>query len=224
MKNKIQIICLILYCFQVNAQSSAESKLGTWYMYNGSHKLTKNIKLTTSAHFRYYELATEYQQEIYRIGLNYAFNDKINVTGGSVYSITDKSYKKDAADLYEYRFYQDLNIKDNWNKIRVKHRVRLAQRFKRRNATNEIAHRIRYGLFLNYPISKNWETYTFSELFIKFATKAYSQNRTGAGILKKIDDNLKLKLGYFYTKFSNSDLHRLQVGIILKTDFTKKTI
>ncbi|OAD42808.1 DUF2490 domain-containing protein [Polaribacter atrinae] len=224
MNNKILIILLLLFYFKLHAQSSAESKLGTWYMYNGSHKLSKKIKLTTSAHFRYYELANEYQQEIYRLGINYAFNNKINVTGGSVYSITDTSYEKDAADLHEYRFYQDLNIKDHWSTIQVKHRVRLAQRFKRKNATNEVAHRIRYGLFLKHPISNNLEAYTFSELFIKFASKAYSQNRTGAGILKKINESLKLKLGYFYTKFSNSDLHRLQLGIILNTDFTNKTI
>ena len=193
-------------------------------MYNGSHKLSKNVKLTTSAHFRYYEFITEYQQEIYRLGLNYSFNKKVNVTGGLVYSITDSSYKTDLADLYEYRFYQDLNIKDTWNKVKVKHRVRLAQRFKRQNFNDEVKHRIRYGLFLNRPLSENWETYAFSEIFIKFATKAFSQNRTGAGFIRELNENLKVRLGYFYTKFSNSSLHRLQLGIILNTNFTKKTI
>ena len=192
-------------------------------MYNGSHKLSKNVKLTTSAHFRYYEFITEYQQEIYRVGLNYSFNKNVNFTGGLVYSITDSSYKTDLADLYEYRFYQDLNIKDTWNKVKVKHRVRLAQRFKRQNYNDEVKHRIRYGLFLNRPLSEKWETYAFSEIFIKFATKAFSQNRTGAGFIRELNENLKVRLGYFYTKFSNSSLHRLQLGIILNTDFTKKS-
>jgi len=224
MSNKILILSLFLFSIKLQGQSAPESKLGTWYMYNGSHKVSKKLKLTTSAHLRYYELATEYQQEIYRIGVNYNFNNTINVTGGGVYSITDTSYKESSENLYEYRFYEDINIKDNWSKVKVKHRIRLAQRFKRKNFTNEVTHRIRYGLFLNYPISKNWETYTFSELFIKFATNAYSQNRTGAGILKRINESLKVKLGYFYTKFSSSDLHRLQLGIILNTNFTKKII
>ena len=192
-------------------------------MYNGSHKLAKNVKLTTSAHFRYYEFITEYQQEIYRVGLNYSFNKNVNFTGGLVYSITDSSYKTDLADLYEYRFYQDLNIKDTWNKVKVKHRVRIAQRSKRQNYNDEVKHRIRYGLFLNRPLSEKWETYAFSEIFIKFATKAFSQNRTGAGFIRELNENLKVRLGYFYTKFSNSNLHRLQLGIILNTDFTKKS-
>lgn len=217
-------MCLSFFCFETKAQNSAENKLGTWYMYNGSHKLSKNIKLKTSAHFRYYELASEYQQEIYRIGLNYNLTKKVNITGGVVYSITDTSYKSNLPDLYEYRFYQDVNLKDNWNKIQVNQRVRLAQRFKRENFKNEIKHRIRYGLFLKYPLSQKWETYAFSEIFIKFAAKAFSQNRTGAGFIRGINENLKLKLGYFYTKFSNSSLHRLQLGIILNTNHIKNKL
>jgi hypothetical protein len=218
------LLCVSLFCYKIQAQNSAENKLGTWYMYNGSHKLSKNIKLKTSAHFRYYELASEYQQEIYRTGLNYNLTKKVNITGGVVYSITDTSYKSNLPDLYEYRFYQDVNLKDNWNKIQVNHRVRLAQRFKRKNFEDEVKHRIRYGLFLKYPLSQKWETYAFSEIFIKFATKAFSQNRTGAGFIRGINENLKLKLGYFYTKFSNSSLHRLQLGIILNTNHIKNNL
>jgi hypothetical protein len=221
MKKISVLLFLSLFCFKIQAQSSAEKELGTWYMYNGSHKISDKIKLKTSAHFRYYELASEYQQEIYRVGLNYDFNKKINITGGLVYSITDTSYKSDLPDLYEYRFYQDLNIKDTWSSIQVNHRVRLAQRFKRQNFTNEIKHRIRYGLFLKRPISKNWDTYAFSELFIKFASKPYSQNRTGAGFIKKLNDKINLKLGYFYTQFSNKGLHRLQLGVTLNTNHIK---
>ncbi len=106
------LLFLSLFCFNIQGQNSVEKELGTWYMYNGSHKISDKIKLKTSAHFRYFELASEYQQEIYRLGLNYDFNKKINITGGLVYSITDTSYKSDLPDLYEYRFYQDLNIKD----------------------------------------------------------------------------------------------------------------
>ena len=224
MRKLILFLSFSIFSFVIKAQNSADNKLGTWYMLNASHKLSEKLKLKTNAHFRYYELASEYQQEIYRVGLNYSFTKKINVTGGFVYSITDTSYKENLPDLYEYRFYQDLNIKDNWGKFQVKHRVRLAQRFKTKNSEKEVTHRIRYGLFLNYPISKNWETYTFSEIFIKFVSKPYSQNRTGAGFIKKINKKLKLKLGYFYTHFSNTHLHRLQLAVVLNTDFTKKTI
>lgn len=47
-------------------------------MYNGTHLLTKKINLKTSAHFRYFDVANNYQQEIYRVGINYTFNKKIH--------------------------------------------------------------------------------------------------------------------------------------------------
>ncbi|WP_397446865.1 DUF2490 domain-containing protein [Polaribacter sp. R77954] len=218
MKQIIVFLSLIFIFFKSQAQTSSENKLGTWYMYNGSHKLSEKYSLKTSFHVRYFEFITEYQQEIYRLGLNYKINPNFNFTLGSVYSITDSSYKTDAPDLYEYRFYQDLNLKDNWGNFGIKHRVRLAQRFRRKNFENKTTHRIRYGLFLSYPISQKLTTYGFNEIFIKFATKAFGQNRTGFGFLQKLTKQIKLKLGYMHTQFSNSKSHRLQLGIILNTN------
>lgn len=222
MKNIFFFLCLTLSFFKLQSQESSENKLGTWYMYNGAHQLTEKIQLTTSFHVRYFEFITEYQQEIYRVGVNYAFNEKVNLTGGTVYSITDTSYKNDGGNLYEFRFYQDLNIKDKWGDFSAKHRVRLAQRFRRQNFENKTTHRIRYGLFLSYPISKSLTTYGFNEIFIKFATKAFGQNRTGFGFLQKMSQQLKLKIGYMYTQFSATKSHRLQLGVILNTNHFKK--
>ena len=99
MRKLIFVLCFSIFSFVIKAQNSAEKELGTWYILNASHRLSEKIKLTTNAHFRYYELASEYQQEIYRVGLNYRFNPKINITGGMVYSITDTSYKENLPDL-----------------------------------------------------------------------------------------------------------------------------
>ncbi|WP_405605713.1 DUF2490 domain-containing protein [Polaribacter sp. Asnod1-A03] len=221
MKRIFLFSCLCILCVKIKAQSPVETKLGSWYMFNGNHQLSEDIKLITNAHFRYYEIASEYQQEIYRLGLNYNINKKVNVTGGFVYSVTDKSYKSESPNLYEYRFYQDVNLKANWNKVKVNHRIRLAQRFKRQNLENQIKHRIRYGLFLKHTITRNLELYSFNEIFMKFEPKSFDQNRIGAGLNTKINNKLTLKTGYFYTKFSESSLHRLQIGILLYTDFTK---
>ena len=94
----IIVLCLLFLVKNFQAQNS-ENGLGTWYMYNGSHKVSKKYTLKTSAHIRFFELASEYQQEIYRLGINYRFNKKLNVTGGMVYSITDTSYKEDFNSL-----------------------------------------------------------------------------------------------------------------------------
>ncbi len=223
-KKNIAFFILIISFHFLQAQNSSEDKLGTWYMYNGVHQLSKKIKLTTSAHFRYYEPITAYQQEIYRVGVNYTFTKKINITGGTVYSIKDVSYKRTGADLYEFRFYQDLNIKDKWGSFFVKHRVRLAQRFRRQNFANKTTHRIRYGLFTKYPISSKMTTYAFNEVFIKFAKKTFGENRTGFGILQELSKKVKLKAGYMFTKFRNSKSQRIQLGVILNTSHFKKEV
>lgn len=217
-------MCLSFLFIKTQAQNSPENKLGAWYMYNGSHKVSEKLTLKTSFHVRYYEFITEYQQEIYRLGVNYAFNKKINLTLGTVYSIKDVSYKENLPDLYEYRFYQDVNMKDNWGNFKVKHRIRLAQRFRRQNFTNKTTHRIRYGLFLKYPLSKKLTTYGFNEVFIKFASKAFGENRTGFGFLQKLSNQVQLKLGYMYTQFSKTKSHRLQLGVILQTNHIRNKI
>ena len=220
MQRKIIVLCLFFLVKNFQAQNS-ENELGTWYMYNGSHKVSKKYTLKTSAHIRFFELASEYQQEIYRLGINYRFNKKLNVTGGMVYSITDTSYKEDLPNLYEFRFYQDANYKQKWASFLANHRIRLAQRFTAQNSKKETRHRIRYGLFLNYPLSTSFKIYTFNEVFIKFARKSFSQNRTGIGIIQKINKQINLRLGYMHTLFSNASSHRLQLGIILNTNHIK---
>ncbi|WP_211295576.1 DUF2490 domain-containing protein [Polaribacter porphyrae] len=215
---------LILLSNGIQAQDSAENKLGTWYMYNGSHKLSQKLDLKTSFHVRYFEFITEYQQEIYRVGLTFSPSKKWSFTGGMVYSITDTSYKTNQPNLYEFRFYQDVNLKDKWGLFNINHRVRLAQRFREQASQRKTTHRIRYGLFVNYPVSKKLNLYAFNEIFIKFAAKTFGQNRTGLGFFKQINRKIKLRIGYMHTKFSDAVSHRLQLGIILNTNHIKTKV
>lgn len=208
---------------KTQAQNNPKNQLGTWYMFHANHLMGENFKLLTNVHFRYFELAKEFQQEIYRIGLNYAFQKNMNITTGFVYSKSDTSYKSTSPNLYEFRFYQDFNLKNMLYKMDIKHRLRLSQRFKKQNIDSKINHTIRYGLFLEYPLTTNLKIYAFNELFVNFTDKKFDQNRIGSGIIKNINNDLKFRIGYFYTKFSNSNLHRLQLGIIINTHYLKKS-
>ena len=74
-------------------------------MYNGSHKLSEKFALKTMAHYRYFELASEFQQSIYRLGINYKLNSKINFTAGISYADTDTEYQSPSDLLTEFRLY-----------------------------------------------------------------------------------------------------------------------
>lgn len=221
MIKKKLILCLLLYSFMQQAQNNADNKLGSWFMYNGSHKLSEKYALQTMAHFRYFEIASEFQQEIYRLGLNYTFNPKTNLTLGVSYATADVLYDAPSINLYEWRLYEDFNINSKWKKFKARHRLRLEHRFIHRNSTdNEVQNWFRYDLNVNYPLSSNWSIYVFNEIFLNIdRAKTFEQNWTGAGILRKVNDNLKLKFGYFQIKTPNTVFKRLRFGILLNTDF-----
>lgn len=223
---KISILLFLsIFCLKIQAQNSPENKLGTWYMYNGSHQISEKYSLKTMAHFRYYEVTSQFQQEIYRLGLNYTFNPKTNLTLGLSYSTADTEYNVSSRNLYEYRFYEDLNLKSVWGKFTAKHRIRLEQRFIHKNITiNQFQNWMRYNLNVSYPLSEKWSAYVFNELFLNInRDKRFVQNWTGAGFLYKLNKNIKLKAGYFQIKLPNATLKRLQLGIVLNTNFIKKS-
>jgi hypothetical protein len=224
MKKASVILCLSFLCFQLQAQKTAENSLGTWYMYNGSHRLSDKIALKTMAHLRYFEVASEFQQEVYRLGLNYTFNPKTNLTVGLSYATADVAYDTPSNNLYEWRLYEDLNLKSKWGKFIAKHRIRFEHRFIHKNITQDATQSwIRYNLNVGTPISKKWSVYAFNELFLNLDRgKRFSQNWTGAGFLHKLNNNLKIKLGYIQIKLPANTLKRLQLGVILNTNHKKK--
>ena len=215
------LFILILLCLKTNAQSAAEDKLGAWYMYNGSHKLTEKYSLQTMAHFRYYEVTSNFQQEIYRLGVNYKFNPKMNLTLGASYSTGDLAYDVPSPHLYEWRLYEDFNINSTWGKFKARHRLRLEQRFIHKNIhTDETQNWFRYDLNVNYPLTDSWSVYVFNEIFLNLdRSEIFAQNWTGAGFLRKINKNLKVKFGYFQIKQNSRTLKRVRIGLLLNTDF-----
>lgn len=221
---------IILGCFfsvifmNIQAQNSPENKLGAWYMYNGAHQLSDSFSLQTMAHFRYFETASEFQQGIYRLGLNYKTTPMFNFTLGLSYVETDTQYKNPSELLTEFRIYEDFNFNTNLTKLKLRHRFRFEHRFLELQGEKSLQNWIRYDLNAAYPLSPLWSIYAFNELFLNFEGDLFSQNWTGAGLLYKFNNHIKFKIGYFYQKLKNVGFDRLQFGVILNTDFRKKTI
>ena len=215
------ILCLCFLAIKIQAQNP-EDQLGTWYMYNGSHKVSEKFSIKTMAHFRYYELASEFQQAIYRLGANYTLNPKVNFTLGVSYAEADTQYKIPSELLTEFRLYEDINIKTKLSDFKLRHRFRFEHRFIELNDVKSTVNWLRYDLNINYPLSVNWSVYAFNEFFLNFKGDAFAQNWTGAGFLYQLNKNLKLKAGYFHIELPNSGLNRLQLGVILNTNFAKK--
>ena len=199
------------------AQNSGTST-GNWFMYNGSHKVSEKWAIKTMAHFRYYEFANNFQQEIYRLGINYTFNKKLNVTLGYSYVTTDVIFGDPSATLFENRIYEDVNYIQFFKKLKIRHRFRLEHRFITENTSKKTSQWFRYDLNLNYPITKSWSVYAFNEIFFNMdVQKRFVQNWTGFGFLHQINNALKLNIGYQEIKLPNETQERVLLGLILNT-------
>ena len=183
MKKVILSCCIGLLFISIQAQDSAENKLGSWYMYNGSHIVSEQFSIKTMAHFRYFETTSEFQQAIYRLGVNYKLNKKFNFTFGISAVETDTQYQSPSEFLTEFRIYEDINWNTNLTKLKIRHRFRFEHRFLDTQGERSTVNWARYDLNATYPLSNTWSVYVFNEIFI-----------------------------------------RLQLGVILHTNFRKKTI
>lgn len=218
MKKIYLTLIVVVISLKIVAQKNPAKELGAWYMYNGSHQLSEKFSLKTMAHFRFFEIGDDMQQFISRFGVNYKINKNLSATLGHSYLNTDNTFGIDGGSFNEHRIYEDFNIKHKVSKLDFAHRLRFEQRF-----FNSITgHFVRYQLGLNYPLSSKWSTYLFNEIFFDFDGQAYNQNWLGTGFSYKISSSVKLKGGYMNIMINNTNLDRIQLGIIINTNHQKK--
>ncbi len=215
---KIIYISFLVCCTSILAQENPEKKLGTWYMYGGSHTLSENWKIKSLAHFRMFEPVSELQQSLLRFGANYKINKTLSVTAGYAYLDTDATYKQEGGTFGEHRIYEDFIIDHLVTKLKFNHRFRLEHRF----FETETQHWIRYQLAASYPLNNKWSTYLFDEVFLNFQGDTFAQNWLGAGIAYKLSKEVKVKAGYMNIAQNNTNFNRLQIGIVIATDHQKK--
>lgn len=214
-----KLIFTITFLFSFNIYSqNAEDRLGAWYMYGGSHKVSEKLSVKSLAHFRFFEVTDDLQQLLIRVAGNYSFNKTINVSLGYAYLNTDATYNLSNGDTNEHRIYEDFNIKHQLSSLKFTHRLRLEHRFFETN-TN---HWIRYQIGLNHSITSKWSTYFFNEIFLNLQGKSFAQNWIGGGLIYKVSKIIKLKAGYLNVQQTNIDFNRIQIGVIINTNHSKK--
>lgn len=216
---KITFIITLLISIQMSAQSNPEKKLGAWYTFGGSHKISEKVSLKSAAHFRLFTVTKDLQQFMLRLGANYKFNNTLSGTFGYAFFNTDSTFELDGGDSNEHRIFEDLNINYKLRKFSFAHRFRLEHRF----SQNDTRHWIRYQLGMNYPLSEKLAAYTFNETFFNFKGDTYSQNWFGFGVKHKVSKALKLQLGYQNISINGgTNFNRIIAGIAISTNHRKK--
>ena len=133
MKKIILIVSIlsIVIGSTVNAQETGEDELGAWYMYFGTNRVTDKLSIHSEAQFRFYEVASTFNQLLLRTGLNYHINENAIATIGYGYINTDGTFSDipDEENSDEHRIFEQFILKNKVGKVKFEHRYRLEQRF-----------------------------------------------------------------------------------------------
>lgn len=157
-----------------------------WVQYYTESILTNKWSIPFDAGFRWRNNFRNSSQYLIRGALAYKFNDQLSVAAGFGHL---GYYNGNNVDVTEARPHQEVNYKHKLGTIELSHRVRIEQRFVKRNTLTNSSIRYRYSFMLSLfelPISNGNPDVKFifrvgNEIFLNTGNNelesAFSQNR-----------------------------------------------
>lgn len=225
-KGIFYLICSVFISINVKAQNpveKAENELGNWLMYFGTHKISEKYSLHYETQLRNYEIISNFNQLLPRVGLNYHIDENSIVTAGYAFIPTqnefDKGWGKEM--VTENRIWEQFILRNSINRVKIRHRYRLEQRWVKAGDITNYKNRARYMLSLKLPISKNEESPLFisfyDEIFLNISDNPFDQNRLFAALGFQVNKQMNIQLGYLRHRAGSLDLNRLQLALFLNT-------
>lgn len=200
-----------------------EENLGSWWMYFGTHKFSEKYSLHYETQLRNYEIVSNFNQLLPRVGLNYHIDKNTSVTAGYAWIPTQTSLGEgfDGDLVTENRIWQQFILKNKVGNINFRHRYRLEQRWIKLGEETKYKNRARYMLSVRLPISKNEDSPLFlllyDEIFLNISDTPFDQNRLFAALGYQINKQMNFQLGYLRHRSGGLDLNRLQLAVFLNT-------
>lgn len=234
--NRFFIIVFLSVIYTANAQQNAnlengENEFGSWFMYFGTNKISNRLSIHSEAQFRYYEMATNFNQLLLRTGLNYHINPYAIATLGYGFIETDPTFTAfdrigtnaiDNNSISEHRVFEQFILKNKVGEFYFEHRYRLEQRFLQNNATNtnDTQHRARYRLQVTLPLTDIFFLNFYDEVFLNLQNNIFGQNRLYAALGINVTENLSVQAGYLKNHFNTANFDRLQFGVFYNPDLS----
>ncbi len=224
---QITVLVVSFYTFCLGAQETGEDRLGAWYMYFGTNKVSEKFSIHSEAQFRFYGTTGNFNQLLLRTGLNYHLKPTAIATLGYGYIKTDTSFGEfpNEINLNEHRIFQQFILRDKLGEILFEHRYRLEQRFIKEEDPDRdpediksAAHRMRYRLQLTLPLNNTFFLNFYDEIFMNLQDEVFGQNRLYAALGIHITGNSSMQIGYLKNHFKTVIFDRLQIGISFNPD------
>ena len=222
-KRIFYLICIVFISNNVKGQNPEENELGNWLMYFGTHKISEKYSLHYETQLRNYEVISNFNQLLPRVGLNYHIDESSIVTAGYAFIPTqnefDKGWGKEM--VTENRIWEQFILRNSINRVKIRHRYRLEQRWVKAGDITTYKNRARYMLSVKLPISKNEESPLFislyDEIFLNISDNPFDQNRLFAALGYQVNKQMNIQLGYLRHRSGGLDLNRLQLALFLNT-------
>lgn len=223
MKTIIAFIALALAMPLCQAQKTPESSLGAWYMLDATHAVSNKISIKTGVQLRSYEVFNNINLLFVYTGINYKISKNTIFTLTYGYLDIDRTFTDIGfPHLYENRIYEQLSYKHKLSKLPISHRLRVEHRFLNFSHKLDTKHRLRYCLGSKIALTEDYFLNVSNEFFTNLKKDTATENRLYAAVGLNISKANNIQLGYLNHKINGLNLHRLQVGIFIKTDLRKK--
>ena len=222
-KRIFYLVCIVFISNNVKGQNPAENELGNWLMYFGTHKISEKFSLHYETQLRNYEIISNFNQLLPRVGLNYHIDENSIVTAGYAFIPTQNEFDKGWGEemVTENRIWEQFILRNSINRIKIRHRYRLEQRWVKAGDITTYKNRARYMLSVKLPISKNEESPLFislyDEIFLNISDNPFDQNRLFAALGFQVNKQMNIQLGYLRHRSGSLDLNRLQLALFLNT-------
>jgi len=216
------IICF-LFTFNCFTQETGEDKLGAWYMYSGTHKISEKLNLKSMIQVRTYETVSDFNIFFALAGGSYHVNNNLSANLNYGFLRWDRSFEDtDNPDTIEHRINESLSLSNKSGKFSFVNRLGLDHRFIDNKSSYETQHRVRYKFNLKHPISNGLYVSVFDEIFYNLERFKFQQNRLYGALGINLTNTCKFELGYMKWSFKSISFDRLQLGLSIKTDWRKK--
>ena len=244
------IFLLIHFCANSitaqNTRISDKNAIG-WFNNFTTLKLSNKLSGHLEYQWRRENFIKDWQQSLFRTGINYQLNNKLTVRLGyawiETYPYGDIPIQAAGKRFPEHRVYQMATITENMNRIEMSHRFMLEQRWIGRYTNSAFAkpddflflNRLRYMYRMQTALNKkkigDKTTYAavYDELFVGFGKNVnenvFDQNRLAILLGHRFNKRFRVEGGFFHQilqlgrEVSNSNVFQYNTGIIMNSYF-----
>ena len=210
------------------AANNPENELGNWFIWNGTVRVADRWSVFTEAQLRLWEVASNVNEVFVRAAGQYHISDH-SVVSLAYTRVWDEPFET-GEESTENRIYEQLSLKNRWQRPVVEHRLRLEQRWVEEADVTEYKNRFRYRLQVTVPLNQptmgagaHFLNF-YDEIFLNFGsnkTDSFDQNRLYGAYGWQFTKHSNLQLGLLWQAKKRQDFWRLQIFYTHNFDLRK---